>query len=385
MMNSSKAKWALSTVGAGVLGSALTLGAVLNTNILPQKAEVQSAAQAETPYNVQKTSAVPQTSLSDMVATASKAIVGIDNYQAAGNRFAGEVQDQKAGTGSGVVFKTDGQYAYIVTNNHVIEGASKLTVTTASGKEADAELVGADPLTDLAVVKIDKKYAEGTLAFGDSKQLRAGDSVVAIGNPLGLDFSGTVTQGIVSAPVRSIDVDTSAGKWEMDVIQTDAAINPGNSGGALVNTAGELVGINSLKIAQSGVEGLGFAIPSNDVKPLVEKLMKDGEIDRPYIGVGLIDLADVPEMYTRTLPAEVEGGVMVGSVDASSPAGKAGFREQDVITAVNGTKVDSSTALRKLLYTDLKTGDRAEFTIYRDGKKQQLSIQLASSTSSQNR
>ncbi|WP_251636592.1 S1C family serine protease [Sporosarcina sp. NCCP-2716] len=384
-MNSSKTKWALSTIGAGVLGSALTLGAVLNTNILPQKTEVRSAAQAETPYNVEQTSAVAQTSLSDMVATASKAIVGIDNYQSSGNRFAGEVQDQKAGTGSGVVFKTDGQHAYIVTNNHVIEGASKLTVTTASGKETDAELVGTDPLTDLAVVKIDKKYAEGSLAFGDSKKLRAGDSVVAIGNPLGLDFSGTVTQGIVSAPVRSIDVDTSAGKWEMDAIQTDAAINPGNSGGALVNTAGELIGINSLKIAQSGVEGLGFAIPSNEVKPLIEKLMKDGEIDRPYIGVGLIDLADVPEMYTRTLPAEVDGGVMVGNVDASSPAGKAGFREEDVITAVNGKNVDSSTALRKLLYTDLKAGDRADFTIYRDGKKQQLTVQLASSKSSENR
>ncbi|WJY26965.1 S1C family serine protease [Sporosarcina trichiuri] len=381
-MNTSKTKWILSTVGAGALGSVLTLGAVLNTDVLAQKTDVQSAEKTEAaqPYNVEQTStaALP---LSDMVAKAGKAIVAIENYQTAGNRFAGNAESQKAGTGSGVVYKTDSEHAYVVTNNHVIENASKLVITTAGGQKADAELVGADPLTDIAVVKMDKNYAEGMLALGDSSKLRAGDPVVAIGNPLGIDFSGTVTQGIVSAPSRSIAVDTAAGKWEMDVIQTDAAINPGNSGGALVNTAGELIGINSLKIEQSGVEGLGFAIPSNEVKTLAAQLMKNGKIDRPYIGIGLIDLADVPEMYVRDLPEEVHGGVMVGSVDASSPAGKAGFREQDVITAVNGKAVESSADLRKLLYTDLHIGDRAKFTIYRNGDKMELTSQLASSSS----
>ncbi|WOV84153.1 trypsin-like peptidase domain-containing protein [Sporosarcina jeotgali] len=379
-MNTSKSKWLLSTVGAGVLGSALTLGAVTNTDILKQDSGTRAAVQSDNtaPYNVQTTGSTSQSTLSDMVADASKAIVGVDNYQSAGNRFAGSSESQKVGTGSGVVFKTEGSDAYIITNNHVIEDASKIGITTASGKETEAVLVGTDPLTDLAVLKMDKKYAEGTLAYGDSEQLRAGDAVVAIGNPLGLDFSGTVTQGIVSAPTRSIDVDTSAGKWEMDVIQTDAAINPGNSGGALLNASGELIGINSLKIAQNGVEGLGFAIPSNDVKPLVEKLMKDGKITRPYIGVGLVDLADVPEMYVRDIPDSVKGGVMVGNVDPDSPAGKAGFREEDVITEVNGKAIDSSTALRKILYTDLKVGDQAKFTIYREGKQQVVNITLTS-------
>lgn len=379
-MNTSKSKWLLSTVGAGVLGSALTLGAVTNTDILKQDSGLQATEQSDTttPYNVQTTGSTSQSTLSDMVADASKAIVGVDNYQSAGNRFAGSSESQKVGTGSGVVFKTEGSDAYIITNNHVIEDASKIGITTASGKETNAVLVGTDPLTDLAVLKMDKKYAEGTLPYGDSGKLRAGDAVVAIGNPLGLDFSGTVTQGIVSAPTRSIDVDTSAGKWEMDVIQTDAAINPGNSGGALLNASGELIGINSLKIAQNGVEGLGFAIPSNDVKPLVEKLMKDGKITRPYIGVGLVDLADVPEMYVRDIPDSVKGGVMVGSVDPDSPAGKAGFKEEDVITKVNGKAIDSSTALRKVLYTDLKVGDHAKFTIYREGKQQVMNVTLTS-------
>ena len=379
-MNSSKSKWLLSTVGAGVLGSALTLGAVANTDILKQDSSLQSATQPETstPYNVQNTGAQSQNSLSDMVADASKAIVGIDNYQAAGNRFAGTSESQNVGTGSGVVFKTEGSDAYIITNNHVIADATKIGITTASGEETEAVLVGTDPLTDLAVLKMDKKYAEGKLSFGDSSKLRAGDAVVAIGNPLGLDFSGTVTQGIVSAPTRSIDVDTSAGKWEMNVIQTDAAINPGNSGGALVNGSGELIGINSLKIAQNGVEGLGFAIPSNDVQPLAEKLMKDGKITRPYIGIGLVDLAEVPEMYVQNIPDSVKGGVMVGSVDPNSPAGKAGFKEQDVITKVNEQVIDSSTALRKILYTDLKVGDQAKFTIYREGKQQVVNATLSS-------
>ena len=145
-------------------------------------------------------------------------------------------------------------------------------MTLQGGEKETAELIGSDALTDLAVLKVSSKHIDTALEFGDSEKLRAGDPVVAIGNPLSLDFSGTVTQGIISAPSRSIDVKTTAGNWEMDVIQTDAAINPGNSGGALLSTDGKVIGINSLKIAENGVEGLGFAIPSNDVVPLLKRL-----------------------------------------------------------------------------------------------------------------
>lgn len=374
-----------STVGAGVLGSALTLGVVANTDILQAKTEKAETAAAVTENsssspNFIHTSANAPTSLSDMVEHASKGIVGVSNFKNNGNRFAGSAELSEYGTGSGVIYKIDGDDAYIVTNNHVIEGAGKIEVTLQGGEKETAELIGSDALTDLAVLKINSKQVDTALEFGDSDKLRAGDSVVAIGNPLSLDFSGTVTQGIISAPSRSIDVKTTAGNWKMDVIQTDAAINPGNSGGGLLTTDGKVIGINSLKIAENGVEGLGFAIPSNDVVPLLEEITKNGKIERPYIGVGLADLAEVPYMYVQDLPQEVKGGVMVASVDPTSPAGKAGLKEQDVITAINGTEVSNSMELRKFLYSELKIGDKATLTVYSGAKKRTVELTLTTNS-----
>lgn len=369
----------LSTIGAGVIGSMLTLGVVINTDLLQASSEGGAPPTTQnTPYNVQQTNVKNPTSLADMVEQASSAIVGIVNYQNAGNRFAQQSEAVKSGTGSGVIYKIEGDKAYIVTNNHVIDGAEKIEVSLESGDKTTAELVGKDALSDLAVLTIDAKYAKSVLEFGDSDQLRAGDNVVAIGNPLGLDFSGTVTQGIVSAVDRSINVNTSAGEWAMNVIQTDAAINPGNSGGALLNTAGQVIGINSLKISESGVEGLGFAIPSNEVLPLIEEMTAHGQVERPYIGIGLANLDQVPPMYVQQLPQEVEGGVMVANVDPESSAGKAGLAVEDVITSINGTDIKNSTELRKFLYSELKVGDKATLTIYRGAEVKTIDITLTS-------
>ncbi|MDN4606574.1 S1C family serine protease [Sporosarcina highlanderae] len=382
-MESSFVKRFVSTVGAGVLGSALTLGVVANTDILQVKTPQEKAAavteNSTTPTFVQ-TSSNSGSTLSDMVEYASKGIVGVSNFKTTGNRFAGNSELAEFGTGSGVIYKIDGEAAYIVTNNHVIEGAGKIEVTLQGGEKETAELIGSDALTDLAVLKISASQVDIALEFGDSDKLRAGDSVVAIGNPLSLDFSGTVTQGIISAPSRSIEVKTIAGAWEMDVIQTDAAINPGNSGGALINAEGKVIGINSLKIAESGVEGLGFAIPSNDVVPLLEEITKNGKIERPYIGVGLADLANVPYMYVQNIPEEVKGGVMVTSVDPTSAANKAGLKEQDVITAINGTDIKNSMELRKFLYTKLSIGDKAKLTVYTGSEKRTVELTLTSKT-----
>ena len=362
----------LSTVGGGIVGSVLTLGVVFNTNFVPATPQNTAGVQANnTPsYNIEQTSAKSAPlSLSDMVETASSAIVGVVKYQSSGNRFAQKVEDVESGTGSGVIYKVEGNDAYIVTNNHVIDGAQKIEVSLESGETTTAELIGQDALSDLAVLKIDAKYAKSVLEFGDSDELRAGDPVVAIGNPLGLEFSRTVTQGIVSAVDRTINVETAAGAWELNVIQTDAAINPGNSGGALLNAAGELIGINSLKIAQGGVEGLGFAIPSNEALPLVDEITKNGSVERPYIGVGLANLNEVRAEYVQRLPESVEGGAMIVSVDPESAAGNAGIKESDIITEINGTAVKNSTELRKYLYSELKVGDKASFTIYRGADK----------------
>ena len=204
--------------------------------------------------------------------------------------------------------------------------------------------------------------------------LRAGDQVFAIGNPLGLDLSNTVTQGIVSAVNRTVAVPTSAGKWDLNVIQTDAAINPGNSGGALVNTAGQLMGMNSLKIAEDGVEGLGFAIPSNDLVPIINEIIEKGQVERPYIGVGLAILNKFQERIYKTFLISVTGGAVVTSIDPNSAAAKAGLQVQDVIVSINNTNVANSDDLRKFLYAKLEVGDKATFKIYRGSEQKIISI-----------
>ncbi|MEH7482741.1 trypsin-like peptidase domain-containing protein [Neobacillus drentensis] len=213
--------------------------------------------------------------------------------------------------------------------------------------------------------------------FGNSSTLRPGDQVYAIGNPLGLDLSRTVTQGIVSATNRSIAITTSAGNWDTNVIQTDAAINPGNSGGALINPQGQVIGINSLKISESGVEGLGFAIPSNDLIPIVNQLIKSGKIDRPYLGVGLADLDQVPQMYWQNMPNNTTKGVMLTNIEPNSAAAKAGLQVKDIIVSMNGTEITSSSDLRKYLYTKVRKGAEIKFGVYRDGKQMTIIVKLS--------
>ncbi|MFC5465310.1 S1C family serine protease [Lederbergia graminis] len=372
----------ISTVTAGIIGSVLTLAVVVNTDLMKQPSaeeipnETSVQPETDTSFTVRPVSNT-DTSLADMVEDASKAIVGVVNYQNKFNRFSPISENIEAGTGSGVIIKKDGKHAFIVTNNHVIEGAEKIEVSLDNGEKLTAELVGADALTDLAVLKIDSNKVDAVLEFGDSDLLRAGDTVVAIGNPLGLEFSRTVTKGIVSAAERTINVSTSAGQWDLDVIQTDAAINPGNSGGALINSSGQLVGINSLKISSNGVEGLGFAIPSNDVMPLVDQIIKEGKIERPYMGVSLVDLEQVPEQYLKDLPESVEGGVMITAVEPGSAAAKSELQAQDVIVGIEKEEIKSASELRKVLYTKHKIGDKVKIYVYRQGKLKTLHMTLS--------
>lgn len=365
----------LSTAAAGMIGAVITLAS------LQYIGGFQSSSQKVTetaPSNVNTQNVSAQSvSFADIVEQASKAVVGVvsekrnyDPFQ----RSAGET----SGSGSGVIFKKADDALYIVTNNHVIEGTNQINISLHDGKEVAAELVGADPLTDIAVLKVKISNGITPIRFGDSSSLRAGDQVVAIGNPLGLDLSRTVTQGIVSGVNRTIEMTTSAGAWNFDVIQTDAAINPGNSGGALINTKGELVGINSLKIAEKGVEGLGFAIPSNQVSQITEELIKNGQIVRPYLGVSVMGLDKVPSVYLENLPENVKEGVFVVSVDEGSEIAKAGLKAQDVIVSVNGKAIKSESDLRKVLYTEMNIGDEVSLEVYRLGKKQTFKAKLAS-------
>ncbi|MCU9614673.1 trypsin-like peptidase domain-containing protein [Caldibacillus lycopersici] len=318
-----------------------------------------------------------EATIADIAEELAPTIVGVVNMQKMQNQFNLQSQNVQSGSGSGVIFKKDDKYAYILTNNHVIENANEVEISLYSGETTKAEIVGADALTDLAVLKIDQKYADKVASFGDSSKLRPGDEVIAIGNPLGLDFSRTVTQGIISALDRSISVSTSAGEWELSVIQTDAAINPGNSGGALINSNGEVIGINSLKISEEGVEGLGFAIPSNDAIPIAEELMANGEVKRAYIGVQLYNMSDIVQFYRQSMFGSLTEGIVIAGVEDGSPAAKAGLEVNDVIVAVDGQKISNATEFKQYLYKNIKPGDSLKVEFYRNGKKQTATIKTA--------
>lgn len=316
-------------------------------------------------------------SIADIAEQLTPTIVGVVNIQKYQNSWTMQNESRETGAGSGVIFKKDERYGYIVTNNHVIEGANEVEISLYNGKTIKAEIVGADALTDLAVLRIDAKLVDRVASFGDSSKVRPGDEVIAIGNPLGLDFSRTVTRGIISATNRTISVKTSAGEWELDVIQTDAAINPGNSGGALINSQGEVIGINSLKIAETGVEGLGFAIPSNDVRTIIDQLIKNGSIKRPYIGVQLFNVSDMAKFYRQNVFGAIEKGIVVANVEPQSPADKAALRVNDVIVSINGNEVSTVSDFRKYLYRHVKPGDTIKIQYYRDGKKHTVAIKTA--------
>lgn len=356
-----------------------------NNNENPNSAVIQ---QNEGKSTKQQVSLDVTTDVTKAVAKAGKGVVGITNIQTANFWSTGQEGQQAVGVGSGVIYKKEGGKAYIVTNQHVVEDATQLEVTLSDGKKVQGELQGSDIWTDLAVVEISsEEIGEGFVTeFGDSDSLHIGEPVMAIGNPLGLEFSGSVTQGIVSGVNRAVPVDINKDgipDWNAEVIQTDAAINPGNSGGALVNIAGQVVGINSMKIAQSAVEGIGFSIPINYVIPIIEDLEQYGEVKRPAMGVTLRDVAEISAYHqeqTLKLPNDVTNGIMIEKVVANSPAAKAGLKELDVIVALDGEKVEDVIGLRKYLYNKKKVGDSMKVTYYRGGKKDEAVVNLTDET-----
>lgn len=281
------------------------------------------------------------------------------------------------GLGSGVMFDRAGDKIRIVTNNHVVEDFTKLDVVTITGEKREAALVGSDQITDLAVLEIDGSGIKQVAEFGDSDTLRAGETAIAVGNPLGLGYAPTVTKGIISWPKRTIPV--SLGRegefdWEMEVIQTDAAINQGNSGGALVNLSGKVVGINTMKVADMGVEGLGFAIPINQAKTVIQALVTDQKVKRPYMGVVTQDLHSFAGTEDLKIPSDIKRGVIV--LEVIGPAKDAGLESGDVIVELDGKPVDGTLALRKYIYSYKQVGEKLEVTFYRGAKKNTLPLKL---------
>ena len=288
---------------------------------------------------------------------------------------------QTASEGSGVIYKKSGKTAYIVTNNHVVKGSNALQVIMSNGRRVDAELVGADAATDLAVLKINAANVTTVASFGNSNSIAAGQDVLAIGSPMGSECANTVTKGIISAKNRTLKA--SSDGTMTSVIQTDAAINSGNSGGPLINLAGQVIGINSMKLAGSNdgssVEGMGFAIPSNEVVKIINQLIKDGKISRPALGVGMIDLSRVTTDQQKSvlkLPSSVSRGVVIMQVQGGSPADSAGLKQYDVITKLDDVKITNTGSLKSALYKH-KVGDTVSVTYYRDGHRHTANLKLS--------
>lgn len=285
------------------------------------------------------------------------------------------------GTGSGVIYKKDGDTAYVVTNNHVINGADAVEVLMKDGTKLEAEIVGSDVWTDLAVLAIPSEGVKEIAEFGDSDSLNVGEPAIAIGSPLGTEFATTVTQGIISATERTVETDIDGDgvmDWDVTAIQTDASINPGNSGGALINIGGKVIGINSMKIASSNVEGMGFAIPSNDVVRIIAELEANGEVIRPVLGVSMMDLQQVSVSQQRSvlnLPEEVIAGVVVADIQASSAASDAGIEQYDVIVGMDGEEITNMVELRKILYRQ-EVGETVPVELYRNGERMTIQVTL---------
>lgn len=341
-----------------------------------------------------------QTPITQAVSLAQNTVVSVITYQknASGldsfyeqlfENGANEEQKKEApaGEGSGVIYKKSGNTAYIVTNNHVVEGAEKIEIKLADGTTVGGELVGADTYSDLAVVKIKGNNVTSVAQFADSNNLTVGETAIAIGSPLGSEYANSVTAGIVSSLSRTVTSQNNKGEnISTNAIQTDAAINPGNSGGALINSKGQVIGINSSKITASSsiagvsVEGMGFAIPSNDVQTIIKQLEKNGSIQRPALGISMVELNNLPGtiLDSLNLPEKITSGIVVAAIQDGMPAD--GILEKyDLITKINNTAISSSSDLQSLLYKH-NLNDTIEIEYYRDGNKKTSKITLDKST-----
>ena len=352
-----------------VLAGLFIIGAVLLTGCASSNARqsegsgIPETSHAASSSGTQPISEARNTPAVRAAKAVGPAVVGITNKAVARDWFNNQVQVEQ-GVGSGVIFRSDG---YIVTNNHVVAGAKEIIVSVSDGRSLKGRIVGADELTDIAVVKINATDLPAA-AFGNSDDLVVGEPAIAIGNPMGLEFQGSVTSGVISALNRTLDI----GERRLKLIQTDAAISPGNSGGALVNADGLVIGINSAKVAANGVEGMGFAIPINAVREVVDQLMASGHVVRPYLGVGVFDKETAARQGYQL---NIDAGVYVQNVSLNGPCGKAGLQRGDVILEVGGTAVNTVADLRAAV-AEHKVGDTVTVKYQRNGNTASVDVAL---------
>jgi len=397
------AKGTVKTIGVGLVGGLLGGLLLVGGNaVLTGGSNVLSSGSSGT-TQVSKTTYKTTTDVTKAVQKVQGAVVSVINLQSAQQSSSGDLWNSifggsesesgdsstsgeltPASEGSGVIYKKSGSDAYVVTNNHVVEGQQGLEIQLADGTKVEGKLVGSDTYSDLAVIKIPSAKVTQVATFGDSSKLTVGEPAIALGSPLGTEYANSVTEGIVSALSRQVTTQSESGQTiSTNAIQTDAAINPGNSGGALINIEGQVIGINSSKIAASdssgtAVEGMGFAIPSNDVVSIINQLEADGKVSRPALGISMANLSALTSQQIKEelkIPDSVKSGVVILKVQAATPAESAGLERYDVITKIDGKEITNSTDLQSELYKH-KVGDSLKVTYYRGDKEKTATIKL---------
>ena len=324
----------------------------------------------DTVSKIEKDVTVTDKGISDGIDNVYDAVVVVENYQ----------KGKLAGIGSGFIYDEKG---YIMTNHHVVEGAAELKIILSSGETIDGKLLGSDEYADIAVIQIDKKHIVKVATIGKSEETKVGDTVFTIGSPMSADYSGTVTRGILSGKNRMVEVAVSSSSsydWVMNVMQTDAAINPGNSGGPLCNVNGDVIGINSMKIVESSIEGIGFSIPIEDALEYAEMLVTGEKIKRSYLGIEMADVSTSAYYLLRegiSIDSSVTAGVVVVKAVDGEPSSKAGIEKGDVIVKIGDYNITSVAKLRYYLYK-YNPGDEVEVTVMRGKEAKKFKVTLGS-------
>ena len=356
------------TICSFVLGASIMFGFIAlasNSNILVRKV---------TSENVKTTTLEEVSDLKTAINNVYESAVYIE---VTGNRT--------SSSGSGFVYKIDDNYGYILTNYHVIENGRRYVVTFYDGEEVEASLVSGDQYYDIAVLKVNKDKVKKVATLGNSSMLELGDTVFTVGAPLGKEYMGTITKGIVSGINRMVSVELTSGNYLMEVIQTDASINSGNSGGPICNIKGEVIGITSSKLVGSGVEGMGFAIPINTVNEMIVNIESGTTLSRPYLGVQLVDLTNTFALqyyYNIRISSDVEFGAVLSNVEENQPAHRSGLQVGDVIVEIDGEKVEDVSHFKYILYKH-KVGDIITVKYYRENNLLETKVQLTESKKSE--
>lgn len=358
------------TVFLGVLfGSVVTYCLIVN----PLSKENDELGNVGYQYSTGCTSNVKidNSGISAAVGKVYDSVVMIENYK----------NKKIQGSGSGFIYKKDKNNGYIMTNQHVVEGSTSLNVRLTSGDVVQAKLLGGDEYLDIAIVTIPIKYVKNVISIGNTKSLKLGDFVFTIGSPVGEEYFNSVTSGIISGLNRHVTVSVkSSNDWLMDVLQVDAAINPGNSGGPLLNSNGEVIGVNSLKLVDSQIEGMGFAIKIEDALAHVSELEKGKDIEWPMLGINLTEISNTYLLAKEGIEIDekIDYGIVVISVVPNTGASKSDLKKGDIIIGIDDAKVTNSAYLKYVLYK-YKAGDKIKIKYIRNGKEKTTQVTLTKS------